>query len=59
MATYLIAGGAGFIGSNIAAELVRRGERVRVLDNLSTGRRENIASLLSPGSNPGVEFIEG
>ena len=45
MATYLITGGAGFIGSNIAAELVKQGEEVRVLDNLSTGRRENIAAL--------------
>lgn len=54
MATYLITGGAGFIGSNIVAELVRRGERVRVLDNLSTGKRENIAPFLSQ-----VELIEG
>jgi len=55
----LVTGGAGFIGSNIVAELVRRGERVRILDNLSTGRRENIAPLLSPEANPGIEFIEG
>ena len=54
MATYLITGGAGFIGSNIVAELVRRGERVRVLDNFATGRRENIAPYLSQ-----VELIEG
>ena len=59
MATYLITGGAEFIGSNIVGELVRRGEQVRILDNLSTGKRENIAPLLSPGANPGVEFIEG
>jgi len=45
MAVYLVTGGAGFIGSNIAAELVKQGEEVRVLDNLSTGRRENIAGL--------------
>ncbi|MEA3459472.1 MAG: SDR family oxidoreductase [Chloroflexota bacterium] len=52
--TYLITGGAGFIGSNIAAELVHRGERARVLDNLSTGKRENLAPLLGE-----VEFVEG
>ncbi len=43
MAVYLVTGGAGFIGSNIAAALVKQGEEVRVLDNLSTGKRENIA----------------
>ena len=42
MAIYLITGGAGFIGSNIARELLKRGEEVRVLDNFSTGRRENL-----------------
>jgi UDP-N-acetylglucosamine/UDP-N-acetyl-alpha-D-glucosaminouronate 4-epimerase len=42
MARYLVTGGAGFIGSNIVDELVRRGEEVTVLDNLSTGRRENV-----------------
>lgn len=42
MATYLITGGAGFIGSHIAEKLVSMGEDVRVLDNLSTGKRENI-----------------
>ena len=54
MATYLVTGGAGFIGSNIVAELVRRGERVRVLDNFATGKRENIAPFLSQ-----VDLIEG
>ena len=42
MASYLVTGGAGFIGSHIISELARRGERVRVLDNFSTGRRENL-----------------
>jgi UDP-glucose 4-epimerase len=42
---YLITGGAGFIGSNVAIELVRRGEDVTVLDIFSTGREENIASV--------------
>src|SRR6476660_7836411 len=53
MATYLVSGGAGFIGSHLVEELVRRGERVRVVDNLSTGKRQNIAHLTS------VEFVEG
>jgi nucleoside-diphosphate-sugar epimerase len=53
MAHYLVSGGAGFIGSHLAEELVRRGETVRIVDNLSTGKRHNIAHL------PSVEFIEG
>lgn len=40
---YLITGGCGFIGSNIAEELIRRGESVRILDNLSSGKRSNLA----------------
>lgn len=54
MAVYLVTGGAGFIGSNIVEELVRRGEKVRVLDNFSTGKRENIAPFLGD-----IELIEG
>ncbi len=46
MATYLVTGAAGFIGSNIVEELVKRGESVRALDNLSTGRAENIVPFL-------------
>jgi UDP-N-acetylglucosamine/UDP-N-acetyl-alpha-D-glucosaminouronate 4-epimerase len=42
----LVTGGAGFIGSHLVAALVREGHRVRVLDDLSTGRRENLAGLL-------------
>jgi nucleoside-diphosphate-sugar epimerase len=49
---YLVTGGAGFIGSNIAEALVHRGDRVRVLDDFSTGRRENLADL-------GVDVVEG
>lgn len=45
MALYLVTGGAGFIGSHIVQELVRRGESVCVLDNLSTGRAENLAAI--------------
>lgn len=41
----LVTGGAGFIGSNIAAELVRQGHRVTVLDDFSTGREENILPI--------------
>ena len=45
MSTYLVTGGAGFIGSNIVGELVRHGETVRVVDNLATGHIENLASV--------------
>jgi nucleoside-diphosphate-sugar epimerase len=53
MSLYLVTGGAGFIGSHLCEELVRRGERVRVVDSLITGKRSNLAHL------PGVEFLEG
>jgi UDP-N-acetylglucosamine/UDP-N-acetyl-alpha-D-glucosaminouronate 4-epimerase len=45
LARYLVTGGAGFIGSATVQELVRRGERVRVLDNCRTGQRENLADV--------------
>jgi nucleoside-diphosphate-sugar epimerase len=51
---YLVTGGAGFIGSNIVEELLRRGEKVRVLDNLATGKRENLE-----GFTDRIEFLEG
>ncbi len=54
MAKYLVTGGAGFIGSNIVEELVRRGEKVRVLDNFSTGSKENIEPFIEK-----IELIEG
>lgn len=50
---YLVTGGAGFIGSHICTALVERGERVRVLDNLITGKRANLAHLADR-----IEFIE-
>jgi len=54
MPLYLVTGGAGFIGSHLAEELVRAGEEVRVLDNFLTGRRENLAGIAGR-----FELIEG
>jgi len=51
MSTYLVTGGAGFIGSHLSAALVARGHRVRVVDNLVTGFQRNL--------QPGVEFTAG
>ena len=51
MANYLVTGGAGFIGSHISEELLRRGHRVRVVDSLVTGYRRNLRQ--------GVEFEQG
>jgi UDP-glucose 4-epimerase len=53
MRTFLVTGGAGFIGSHIAEALVARGDRVRVLDNLSTGHLSNMASFRER-----IEFIQ-
>ncbi|MEC7847169.1 MAG: SDR family oxidoreductase [Gemmatimonadota bacterium] len=53
-ARYLVTGGAGFIGSNIVEVLVEEGASVRVLDNFSTGRRENLAEFLGA-----IELIDG
>jgi nucleoside-diphosphate-sugar epimerase len=56
MAHYLVTGGAGFIGSNLAHAIVARGESVRILDNFATGREENIADLVEKKQ---VELIRG
>src|SRR5919199_1647193 len=53
MASFLVTGGAGFIGSHLTEELVRRGHNVRVVDSLITGRRRNLEHIA------GVEFVEG
>ena len=53
MAKYLVTGAAGFIGRSIAAALLKRGETVRGIDNLSTGKLSNLVGL------EGMEFIEG
>lgn len=54
MSIWLVTGGAGFIGGHIVERLVGDGRRVRVLDDLSTGRRENLASVAKR-----IELIEG
>ncbi len=54
MGICLVTGGAGFIGSHVATALVERGKRVRVLDNLVSGHRSNLAHVRDR-----VEFVEG
>ncbi len=53
-APILVTGGAGFIGSHLTDALLAKGYTVRILDDLSTGKRSNL-----PQANPQVEFIEG
>ncbi len=54
MRRLLVTGGAGFIGSHVVDALVNAGDEVRVLDNLSTGRKENLSA-----SSSKIEFMEG
>ncbi len=54
--TILVTGGAGFIGSNLCKALIRNGNSVRCLDDLSTGKIQNIQELMK---NPKFEFVEG
>lgn len=56
MKKYLVTGGAGFIGSHIVRALLEQGDFVRVLDNFSTGKRENAAQF---ANSPHFELIEG
>lgn len=56
MAKYVVTGGAGFIGSNISEYLLLKGEEVTVLDNLSTGKQQNIDEIKGLGS---FNFIKG
>jgi len=51
MSVYLVTGGAGFIGSHLVEALLKRGDRVRVVDNFSTGKRENLPAA--------VDLVEG
>ena len=56
MKKVVVTGGAGFIGSHLAEELVQQGYNVIILDDLSTGKMENIAELLN---NDNIEFVQG
>ena len=53
---FLVTGGAGFIGSHLVEEIAREGDDVLVLDQLSTGRRENLEEAFGTGR---VELVEG
>src|SRR5437762_13618402 len=53
MAVYVVTGGGGFIGSHIVEELLHRNETVRIIDNFSTGKRENVEAFKNK-----VEIIE-
>jgi UDP-glucose 4-epimerase len=56
---YLVTGGAGFIGSHIASKLLEQGGSVRVLDNFSTGKRENLEELRQQFNGNQFEVLEG
>ena len=50
----LITGGAGFIGSNLAEKILNEGNKVTIIDDLSTGKLDNINHLLK---NPNIQFV--
>ncbi|MDP7282195.1 MAG: NAD-dependent epimerase/dehydratase family protein [Candidatus Undinarchaeales archaeon] len=54
MASYVVTGGAGFIGTNIVEELIKRGQEVKVIDDLSTGKRSNLKDFMSD-----ITFVKG
>src|SRR5512132_141559 len=56
---YLVTGGAGFIGSHIVQALLEQGHHVRMLDNFSTGKRENIEELTQRFNNGQLQVLEG
>ena len=56
MARFLVTGGGGFIGSHLVDRLLGEGHKVRVIDDFSTGRRENLCHL---AENPYIEIVEG
>lgn len=53
---FLVTGGAGFIGSNLCEAILNLGYKVRCLDDLSTGKRENVDLFFN---NPNYKFVEG
>jgi nucleoside-diphosphate-sugar epimerase len=58
MASYLVTGGAGFIGSHLVEELLRRGHRVRVADNFSTGKKDNLEAALEAAGQAATASFE-